>query len=82
MKKGDLSISTIILIVLGVLVLVIILATMFRSSDGFNTATACAAEGGRCIDPFTFNCESNFIQDASCPVQGEQCCPVASVRSR
>lgn len=78
MKKGDLSISTIILIVLGVLVLVIILASIFRSSDSFTTATSCSAAGGRCADECDLPWSTgDTISDAdSACGEGRVCCKI------
>ena len=78
MKKGDLSITTIIVVVLGLLVLVILAYILFNTSSGFGDQTECGQQGGICVD----NCDSDDhppgIESGeagnACPADDEECC--------
>lgn len=75
-KKADLSISTIVVMVLALLVLVITVFVLFNSSDGFRSETSCLSKGGSCVD--SINCEGADLGSEGC--SSGVCCPVQRVR--
>ncbi|MBU1201834.1 MAG: hypothetical protein KJ583_02545 [Nanoarchaeota archaeon] len=47
-KKGDISISVIIMIAIGLLVLIVIAILIFRSGQSASSGTSCISKGGVC----------------------------------
>jgi len=79
MKKGDLSVTTIIVIALGLLVLIVLAILIFRSGSNADTSTTCITKGGVCK---TTPCPDYEIPSASDACKGGYCCsPVKNTAS-
>jgi len=48
-KKGELSITVIILVVLGLVILAVMIYLIIQNTNGYNNSTACARAGGHCM---------------------------------
>lgn len=76
MKKGELSMSMIIMAVIAIIILVIIIFLVTRSGGDANKATSCPSRGGVCVE--YGNCEPSGLIDAVCPANGQgqpkSCC--------
>ena len=73
-KKGDISISVIIMVAIGLLVLIIIAIMIFRSGQSASSGTSCISKGGVC----KVNCDSaNTISGATCGALETCCSPVS-----
>lgn len=68
MKKAELSISMIVLVVIALLVLVLIAYMLFQTSSNYNTSTACHQRGGVCVA--SGGCQSNAVITG-----GRELCP-------
>lgn len=50
MKKGALSINTVVIATIAILVLAVLSFLVYSTMQDWNTASACTAQGGRCVD--------------------------------
>lgn len=80
-RKGDISISTVVAITLGLLVMVTMIYIFSNSSGGWGEATACPQMGGQCVEANA--CGDRVItssEDELCDGNSNRpdCCPVGS----
>ncbi len=75
MDKGqNLSVSTLVLVALGVLILVLAALAINKYWGGFSsTAQDCHNQGGTCT-PSAQCANSQVDQLATCPTKGDVCC--------
>lgn len=86
MKKGALSINTVVIATIAILVLAVLSFLVYSTMQDWNTASACTAEGGRCVDQTANNgnpCgEDSRLGDNSENLCGNSnnvqkvCCPI------
>ena len=63
-KAQGLALNTVVLAALAVIIFVIIMYVLLTNSGNFMDATACASQGGICIDP-DGNCAlGNIIENS------------------
>lgn len=83
MKKGNLSINTIIVAVLALLVLVIVIFLLSRGGTGLNEGTNCGLYGGICTDKVCnepIYDENN--QKPTCSNRAQECCKPYAIESQ
>jgi len=72
-KKGQgLSVSTIILVAIGLLVLIVLAILIFRSGSSADSSTACVKQGGMCKTG-TCTAEYKISGTGLCGI-GQMCC--------
>lgn len=87
MKKGALSINTVVIATIAILVLAVLSFLVYSTMQDWNTASACTAEGGRCVDANANNgnpCgEDSYLGDQRGELCGNTngnvrkvCCPI------
>ncbi|MFA6073072.1 MAG: hypothetical protein WC758_03095 [Candidatus Woesearchaeota archaeon] len=70
MKKGELSMSMIIMAVIAIIILVIIVFLIARSGGDVNDATKCISKGGTCTEK---DCAfDGVVTDGGSPIQCPQ----------
>ncbi len=77
-KKAELTISTVVVIVIALLVMITLIYVFFNTSDSWGEAAACSQAGGRCMP--MGSCPGNEIQEGmdSCSGNTPVCCPIGS----
>ena len=77
-KKAELSINMIVVIVLALLCLVLIVYVLFNTSDGFRGGTDCLSSAGRCVP--ADRCDTTDYISANCGDDSNVvCCPINQV---
>lgn len=84
MKKGALSINTVVIATIAILVLAVLSFLVYSTMQDWNTASACTAQGGRCVSGISNQngpCgEDKRITGENdenlCGNTGQVCCPI------
>ena len=77
-KKGvELALGTVITIIILLLVVVVIVVMITKSSDSWNTGTACVSKGGKCTKNV---CDNGEVEDSYAGICGDntalKCCKI------
>jgi uncharacterized membrane protein len=80
MKKAEMSMSMIIGAVIAIIILVVIVFLVARSSGDTNRSTACPSKGGVCTEQL---CSKPIVDENYQPIKctnvGETCCSITAV---
>lgn len=76
MKKGEMSLTFIIGVVIAILILVILVVMISKPTENYQSASSCVVEGKLCKTERTNSaCSSYTGKEVGCP-EGKYCCPV------